>query len=192
MPFTDARTESHRAVLERWLRSYRPEELFDAEGMPVASIRNLHPVGDRRMSANPHANGGPLVRGLDLPDCRARPRTPEEQTDRARSIHTRARPGYAGDRGLALGWRWIMLTRDYDSDFETAVLQALPTGDLDSIAAMLMSRCPGHGAEEVRDVVYDAYRRVASSARIKAHLIPLALNRARTVLTTRPQDQSTS
>ncbi|QIS09638.1 phosphoketolase family protein [Nocardia arthritidis] len=70
VPFGDARADAHRAVLEHWLRSYRPEELFDANGAPVPRIRDLHPVGDRRMSANPHTNGGALVRGLDLPDFR--------------------------------------------------------------------------------------------------------------------------
>ncbi|HEX5543162.1 MAG TPA: phosphoketolase family protein [Micromonospora sp.] len=60
----------HRAALERWLRSYRPEELFDATGAPVTELAELPPAGDRRMSANPHANGGWLLRELDLPDCR--------------------------------------------------------------------------------------------------------------------------
>ncbi|QIS23475.1 phosphoketolase family protein [Nocardia terpenica] len=70
VPFGDARSDTHRAVLEQWLRSYRPGELFDAAGAPVARIRDLHPAGERRMSANPHANGGPLPRGLDLPNFR--------------------------------------------------------------------------------------------------------------------------
>ncbi|HEX5596717.1 MAG TPA: phosphoketolase family protein [Micromonosporaceae bacterium] len=61
----------HRAALERWLRSYRPEELFDATGAPVAEVAVLPPTGDRRMSANPHANGGELLRQLNLPDFRA-------------------------------------------------------------------------------------------------------------------------
>jgi xylulose-5-phosphate/fructose-6-phosphate phosphoketolase len=61
VPFADARSHAgHRAILEDWLRSYRPEELFDAAGSPVPEIRDLHPVGPRRMSANPHANGGLL------------------------------------------------------------------------------------------------------------------------------------
>ena len=68
VPFTAAReNDSHRAVLETWLRSYRPEELFDELGVPVAAIRGLHPNGERRMSANPHANGGILLRGLRMP-----------------------------------------------------------------------------------------------------------------------------
>jgi xylulose-5-phosphate/fructose-6-phosphate phosphoketolase len=59
-----------REELERWLRSYRPEELFDATGAPVERLRDLAPRGTRRMSANPHANGGVLLRDLVLPDFR--------------------------------------------------------------------------------------------------------------------------
>jgi xylulose-5-phosphate/fructose-6-phosphate phosphoketolase len=69
VPFADARTNSaHRQVLETWMRSYRPEELFDTTGAPVSEIAELHPVGDRRMSATPHANGGLLLHDLHLPD----------------------------------------------------------------------------------------------------------------------------
>jgi xylulose-5-phosphate/fructose-6-phosphate phosphoketolase len=68
VPFANARGDAgHREVLEQWLRSYRPEELFDADGAPVPAVRDLHPAGDRRMSANPHANGGTLLRPLRLP-----------------------------------------------------------------------------------------------------------------------------
>ena len=71
VPFADARgNESHRAVLVDWMRSYRPEELFSPDGTPVPEIADLHPVGDRRMSANPHANGGLLLRDLAMPDFR--------------------------------------------------------------------------------------------------------------------------
>ncbi|MFC7533765.1 phosphoketolase [Actinoplanes sp. GCM10030250] len=62
--------EDHLRELEKWLRSYRPEELFDATGAPVARIRDASPDGDLRMSATPHANGGLLTRDLDLPDFR--------------------------------------------------------------------------------------------------------------------------
>ncbi|GIJ41918.1 phosphoketolase family protein [Micromonospora andamanensis] len=60
----------HLAELERWLRSYRPQELFDATGAPVAELADLPPRGPRRMSANPVANGGSLLRDLVLPDFR--------------------------------------------------------------------------------------------------------------------------
>lgn len=61
---------AHRAQLEEWLRSYRPEELFDRGGALRPELRALAPTGQRRMSANPHANGGLLLRELDLPDFR--------------------------------------------------------------------------------------------------------------------------
>jgi len=71
VPFSNARgDDSHRAVLEQWMRSYRPQELFDASGAPVPDIRDLHPVGERRMSANPHSNGGVVLRDLRMPDFR--------------------------------------------------------------------------------------------------------------------------
>jgi xylulose-5-phosphate/fructose-6-phosphate phosphoketolase len=60
----------HLAELERWLRSYRPEELFDEEGALVPELARLAPEGDRRMGANPHANGGLLLKPLELPDFR--------------------------------------------------------------------------------------------------------------------------
>jgi len=59
---------AHLALLEGWMRSYRPEELFDADGRLRAELAALAPVGDRRLGANPHANGGRRLRPLDLPD----------------------------------------------------------------------------------------------------------------------------
>ena len=61
----------HIRLLEAWMKSYRPEELFDAEGMIRPAIAALAPSGERRMSANPHANGGLLMRELELPDIAA-------------------------------------------------------------------------------------------------------------------------
>jgi xylulose-5-phosphate/fructose-6-phosphate phosphoketolase len=60
----------HRTILEQWLKSYRAEELFDEDGRLRADLRALAPVGERRMSANPHANGGVLLEDLALPDFR--------------------------------------------------------------------------------------------------------------------------
>ncbi|QUH01472.1 phosphoketolase family protein [Saccharopolyspora erythraea] len=71
VPISDPRDNpEHLRLLEEWLRSYRPDELFDTGGRPVEAIRAGSPVGDRRMSASPHANGGHLLRGLRLPDFR--------------------------------------------------------------------------------------------------------------------------
>ncbi|MDQ3404361.1 MAG: phosphoketolase family protein [Actinomycetota bacterium] len=61
---------AHRAMLAEWLRSYRPEELFDQAGRLLPRLRALAPSGARRMSANPHANGGLLLRELTMPDFR--------------------------------------------------------------------------------------------------------------------------
>ena len=58
----------HRALLEAWMRSYRPEELFEPSGAPKALLRQLAPRGKKRMSASPHANGGRILVPLDLPD----------------------------------------------------------------------------------------------------------------------------
>ena len=71
VPLADVRADrGHLGQLEAWLRSYRPDELFDADGRPGPEILEFTPVGTRRMSANPHANGGRLLRDLRLPDFR--------------------------------------------------------------------------------------------------------------------------
>jgi len=66
VPFADTSTPEHLALLEGWLRSYRPEELFDADGRLRPEIASLSPEGSARMSANPHTNGG-SYRPLRLP-----------------------------------------------------------------------------------------------------------------------------
>ena len=69
VPLTETRTnDAHRAQLEEWLRSYRPEELFDDDGRLREEIAAFGPRGRKRMSATPHANGGELLRDLRLPD----------------------------------------------------------------------------------------------------------------------------
>jgi xylulose-5-phosphate/fructose-6-phosphate phosphoketolase len=60
----------HLKLLEDWLRSYRPDELFDGQGRLLPELAELAPRGDRRMGANPHANGGALLRDLHMPDFR--------------------------------------------------------------------------------------------------------------------------
>ncbi|NSZ87458.1 phosphoketolase family protein (plasmid) [Agrobacterium tumefaciens] len=62
--------EGHRRILEDWMRSYRPDDLFDANGRLKEELRALSPVGTRRMGANPHANGGILRKELRVPDIR--------------------------------------------------------------------------------------------------------------------------
>jgi xylulose-5-phosphate/fructose-6-phosphate phosphoketolase len=76
----------HLALLETWMRSYRPEELFDDNGAPVDLVLQANPSGDLRMSASPHANGGLLTKDLDIPDFREFARdVPEPATVRAES-----------------------------------------------------------------------------------------------------------
>jgi len=69
VPLAEVRTNpEHLRQLEAWLRSYRPDELFDATGALIDRVTSLAPTKERRMSANPHANGGLLLRDLTLPD----------------------------------------------------------------------------------------------------------------------------
>jgi xylulose-5-phosphate/fructose-6-phosphate phosphoketolase len=71
VPLTEfASKPEHLKMLETWLRSYRPEELFDDTGRPISELRALPPRGTRRMGCNPHANGGALLRELCMPDFR--------------------------------------------------------------------------------------------------------------------------
>src|SRR5206468_4783853 len=90
----------HLKILEEWMRSYKPEELFDEQGRFIPELAALAPEGDRRMGANPHANGGRLLVDLDLPDFRdyaidvTRPATELHESTRqlgkmARDIFTR-------------------------------------------------------------------------------------------------------
>ena len=70
VPMGDMDKPEHIQILEGWMKSYRPEELFDAQGRLIAELRELPPEGHRRMSDNPHTNGGLLLRDLKLPDFR--------------------------------------------------------------------------------------------------------------------------
>ncbi len=70
VPMGDMGKEGHLEILNKWMQSYRPEELFDDSGKLKAELAALAPEGDRRMGANPHANGGQLLQDLTLPDFR--------------------------------------------------------------------------------------------------------------------------
>jgi xylulose-5-phosphate/fructose-6-phosphate phosphoketolase len=71
VPVLDVKSNpEHLRIVEQWMRSYRPEELFDERGTLVPDLRQLPPTGGRRMSANLHANGGKLRKALDLPGFR--------------------------------------------------------------------------------------------------------------------------
>jgi xylulose-5-phosphate/fructose-6-phosphate phosphoketolase len=96
VPMSDVRDNpAHLEVLEEWLRSYRPEELFDDRGAPLPELLELPPRGERRMSANPHANGGALLRDLALPDFRAY--AVEVEQGRSVSEATRVLGGFLRD-----------------------------------------------------------------------------------------------
>ena len=70
VPMGDMDLPEHVKILEQWMKSYRPEELFDADGAFNRDLAELAPKGDRRMSDNPHANGGLVLKDLRLPDFR--------------------------------------------------------------------------------------------------------------------------
>ena len=71
VPLSELAAEpEHLKMLERWMKSYRPEELFDKHGKLIPELAELSPKGERRMGANPHANGGLLLRDLKMPDFR--------------------------------------------------------------------------------------------------------------------------
>jgi xylulose-5-phosphate/fructose-6-phosphate phosphoketolase len=96
VPLTEVHSNAgHREQLESWLRSYRPEELFDEKGSLIPELAALPPKDDQRMSANPHANGGLLLRDLMLPDFRqyavpeSRPGTTLSEATKALGIFLR-------------------------------------------------------------------------------------------------------
>jgi xylulose-5-phosphate/fructose-6-phosphate phosphoketolase len=71
IPILEPKTKPEQLKeVEEWLRSYKPEELFDEKGALIPELKAMAPEGDRRISANPHANGGKLLKPLDLPDFR--------------------------------------------------------------------------------------------------------------------------
>ncbi|HET9685431.1 MAG TPA: phosphoketolase family protein, partial [Gemmatimonadaceae bacterium] len=93
VPLAETRTnDEHRRLLEQWMTSYRPEELFTADGALRPDLQALAPRGELRMSANPHANGGLLLRDLDLPDFRDYavdvPRPAHEMSEATRVLGT--------------------------------------------------------------------------------------------------------
>ena len=106
VPLTATReNDEHRARLEEWMRSYRPDELFDDHGVPVPALREQAPTGPRRMSANPHANGGLLRTPLRLPDFRDHA---VEVSEPGGSIHEATRE---------LGRYLVDVVRDNDTTF---------------------------------------------------------------------------
>ncbi len=96
VPFSDMSLKSgHIQLLEKWMRSYRPEELFDKNGRLIRELADLAPRGKRRMGDNPHANGGLLLRDLRIPDFRkyavkvSRPGIQETESTRVMGVFLR-------------------------------------------------------------------------------------------------------
>jgi xylulose-5-phosphate/fructose-6-phosphate phosphoketolase len=112
VPLAQVRTNpKHLAQLESWLRSYRPNELFDELGAVRREITTLAPDGERRMSANPHANGGLLLRDLELPDFRDYAVTVSKPA-KASSEATRILGGWLRDVVSANGDRFRIMGPD--------------------------------------------------------------------------------
>jgi len=101
---------AHRMLLEEWMRSYRPEELFDESGRLLPELRELAPQGEHRMSANPHANGGALLQDLVLPDFR----------DYAVKVE---QPGVISSEATARAWR-LPPRRDREESDDLPALRA--------------------------------------------------------------------
>jgi len=96
---------AHRELLEQWLRSYRPGELFDATGRLVPELQALAPQVHRRMSANPHANGGLLLRDLVMPDFRRVAALRQQMSDARLAARAYTREHGADDPAIT-GWTW--------------------------------------------------------------------------------------
>ena len=88
VPISMEKGEEHLKILVDWLKSYHAEELFDENGKLIPELKALAPTGDRRIGANPHGNGGKLLRDLRMPDFRSRGRGTR---CKGRSGHDRAR-----------------------------------------------------------------------------------------------------
>ena len=129
VPITDVRgNPEHLALLESWMRSYRPEELFDADGRPIPELAALSPRGDRRMSANPHANGGRLLADLAIPDFR-RHGVPVEAPGTGSSEATRVLGGFLRDIVAANPDRFRLFGPDEtDSNRLSAVFEVTDKG----------------------------------------------------------------
>ncbi|HEV2641170.1 MAG TPA: phosphoketolase family protein, partial [Candidatus Elarobacter sp.] len=154
IPLTDVRgNAAHRAMLEEWMKSYRPEELFDRDGALRAELRALAPHGDRRMGANPHANGGALLQNLRLPDFRAYA-VPVDSPGSSHAESTRALGGFLrdvmrlNDRNFRLFGPDETSSNRLDAVFEvtgrTSTATILPTDDHVSATGRVMEVLSEH------------------------------------------------
>lgn len=108
VPVTNVRDNpEHLSILEDWMRSYKPEKLFDENGALIKELSELAPKGDRRMGSNPHANGGKLLVALDLPDF----------TDYALDIHEPGAQIAESTRVMGTFLRDIFRKNDHQKNF---------------------------------------------------------------------------
>jgi xylulose-5-phosphate/fructose-6-phosphate phosphoketolase len=141
----------HLRQLETWMKSYHPEQLFDRKGVLVPELASLPPQGGRRMSANPHANGGLLLRNLRLPDFHdyaVKVRTPGAVTAEA----TRVLGGFLRDAiKLNEGWRNFRIfgPDETASNRLSAVFEATPRAFLGQILPTDEHLAPGGRVMEV-------------------------------------------
>jgi len=154
IPLTDVRgNAAHRAMLEDWMKSYRPEELFDGDGALRGELRALAPHGDRRMGANPHANGGALLQNLRLPDFRSYA-VPVTSPGSSHAESTRALGGFLRDVMRVNDHTFRLFGPDetssnrLDAVFEvtdrTSTANVLPTDDHVSAAGRVMEVLSEH------------------------------------------------
>jgi xylulose-5-phosphate/fructose-6-phosphate phosphoketolase len=106
VPLSGVRSDPEQlALLEEWMRSYHPEELFDEEGRLVSELAALAPEGERRMGASPHANGGRVLEDLDLPDFRGYgvevPKPAKVRRESTRKLGEMLRDTYSRNAGSA-------------------------------------------------------------------------------------------
>lgn len=131
VPLAAVRSDaSQLAALEAWMHSYRPEELFDAHGVPAADILAQTPKGDRRMGSNPHANGGRLLKPLRLPPWRAQ----------AISVPKPATERHESTRQLGRWLRDLFAAHEPDRNFRLFCPDELASNRLDDVLQVTARR----------------------------------------------------
>jgi xylulose-5-phosphate/fructose-6-phosphate phosphoketolase len=121
---------AHLAQLESWMRSYQPDRLFDQSGRLLPELSSLAPLGDRRMGANPHANGGKLTQTLALPDFR----------DYALAVPKHGHDSYENTRPLGAWLRDIFTASTLEANFRLFCPDETSSNRLDDVFAV-QNRC---------------------------------------------------
>jgi len=143
VPLANVRTEPEElAQLDAWMRSYHPERLFDREGRLVEELRSLAPSGDRRMGANPHANGGRLRIPLDIPPF----------TDYALAVEKPATERHESTRRLGQLLRDVFVRNHQAANFRLMCPDETSSNRLDDVFAV-ENRCYGERTIAIDDHV---------------------------------------